>query len=497
MKQMRWSFNLTLILCFSLLSLLTFAATINVPADQPTIQSGIDAAQNADTVLVDDGIYRGEGNVNIDFKGKRITLKSKNGADKTIIDCEVNFDTRGFIFQNNETANSVLDGFTVINGLHEGGSGIHLNAVSPTIKNCVIDGIGVNWGGTGISCFQSNPIITDCTITRNTWGISVTGSAPIITDCVITRNSRGISVAGDVIKKGNFFIDIPSRPTINNCIITENTGVGIGCIHLAAYATIKNCTISQNGGRGIFCNSFSGADIANCHITQNADGGLKCYEYSRIRIKNSVIDWNTAVDGAGIFCSATSSLYVSDCVIANNTATNNGGGVWDLTRFGDAVIKYSTITQNSAGNRGGGVYVSDRGRLDLTNSIVWDNTSDGTHAEVFAWGIVTIKSCNIKDGLDGIEREPDGGLFSYEDNIDEDPLFVNAKAGDFTLQANSPAAGMGIRDPEDQEPIEQEENIREENKDEEPRQDQIHEEEPRSVSQHGKLIVLWADLKHK
>ena len=167
MKQMRRSFNLTLILCFSLLSPLTFAATINVPADQPTIQAGIDTAQNGDIVLVDDGIYKGEGNVNIDFKGKRITLKSKNGVDKTIIDCETNFDTRGFIFQNNETNDTVLDGFTIINGLHERGSGIHLNAASPTIKNCVIDGIGVNRDGAGISCFQSNPIITDCTITRN------------------------------------------------------------------------------------------------------------------------------------------------------------------------------------------------------------------------------------------------------------------------------------------------------------------------------------------
>ena len=90
MKQLRRHFNLTLIVCFSLLSPLTFAATINVPADQLTIQSGIDIAQNGDTVLVDDGIYSSEGNVNLDFKGKKITLRSRNGAEETIIDCEEN-----------------------------------------------------------------------------------------------------------------------------------------------------------------------------------------------------------------------------------------------------------------------------------------------------------------------------------------------------------------------------------------------------------------------
>ena len=45
---------------------------INVPGDFPTIQAGIDAANNDDTVEVSPGTYF----ENIDFKGKLITVMS-------------------------------------------------------------------------------------------------------------------------------------------------------------------------------------------------------------------------------------------------------------------------------------------------------------------------------------------------------------------------------------------------------------------------------------
>ena len=84
------------------------ALVINVPADYPTIQEGINAASNGDTVLVASGTYYEQ----IDFSGREIVLISESGAESTIIDGQgigapmVNIDS-------GEGVGTVLEGFTV------------------------------------------------------------------------------------------------------------------------------------------------------------------------------------------------------------------------------------------------------------------------------------------------------------------------------------------------------------------------------------------------
>ena len=75
-------FEVLCLVLFSVGAISSPASTIHVPGDQPTIQAGINAASNGDTVLVDPGTYY----ENIDFLGKAITVTSSGGAAQTIID---------------------------------------------------------------------------------------------------------------------------------------------------------------------------------------------------------------------------------------------------------------------------------------------------------------------------------------------------------------------------------------------------------------------------
>src|SRR4051812_27167861 len=104
-----------------------YAMTIHVPADAPTIQAGVDKANNGDVVVLADNTYSGQGNVDIHFGGKSITVRSENGPTGCIIDGE--HAARGFIFDSGETSDARLESVTITNGFSDqSGGGIEIDA---------------------------------------------------------------------------------------------------------------------------------------------------------------------------------------------------------------------------------------------------------------------------------------------------------------------------------------------------------------------------------
>jgi parallel beta-helix repeat protein len=284
------------------------AKDLAVPKEYKTIQAAIDVAAKGDTVIVADGTYTGPGNCNINFKGKAITLYSKNGPEKCIIDCQGGLPRRqrlcGFIFRKGEDANSVVDGFTISHGYCGDGSSygrcgaIECRNSSPTIANCIIrDNYGT--AGGGVLCINSgSPVITNCIIIANKAKGGFGGgiccyarSSPRIIDCTIAANSAD--------RGGGIYCDYKSCPVIINCNISGNvvhqSGGGLYCSQGSSPA-ITNCIISGNwsheNSSGLFCRNKANPRITNCTICDNegqeSGGGIVCWD-SAPKITNCIL----------------------------------------------------------------------------------------------------------------------------------------------------------------------------------------------------------------
>ncbi|NQT96695.1 MAG: T9SS type A sorting domain-containing protein [Candidatus Marinimicrobia bacterium] len=196
----------------------SFAATIFVPADVDSIQGGINIANNGDTVLVAPGIYQ----ESINFLGKDIVVLSELGMDSTIIQGDST--QRVVTFENGESHNAMIIGFTIENG---NGGIICLENSNPTILHCRIRNnnatielnTGFLYGGGGVASINSAPLIMNSIIYRNETsrfggGIFTDGFSPLkLTNCIV-YNNRSLAFDG--------ILYLNSNNLIFNSIIWEN-----------------------------------------------------------------------------------------------------------------------------------------------------------------------------------------------------------------------------------------------------------------------------------
>ena len=179
----------------------------------------------------------------------------------------------------------------------DSGGGIYCEMKSsPLIRDCTIgENTAIDYGG-GICCsYFSNPTITNCTIQGNTTDYLGAGilcnyySDPTIKYCRIIGNSAECNGGG--------IYCWDSSPIIKNCSITGNTADYGGAGYcFTSSPTITNCTISEHTaalGGGFYCSLYSNPTITDCTITGNtaeAGGAIRCYNSSPI-VMNCIM-WN-------------------------------------------------------------------------------------------------------------------------------------------------------------------------------------------------------------
>jgi len=314
--------NVIITICLMVVASATWAygAELLVPSQYPTIQAAVDAAANGDTVIIAPGTYTGDGNCNIRL-AKTITVRSEEGPETCIIDCNNPKQPPGFYM-----SSGTLAGLTI--------TGAHRSAV-----------------------------LCD-------------GRAKLI-NCILTGN-RGMD-GGAVLCRGN--LEIINCSLTNNSVVDVNRGRGGAIFCENGLVLVSNCTISGNSaasGGGIYGAEYSNITIKDCVISNNfayatsylmGGGGVYC-ERGSITVIGSDISRNSSINGAAIYCNEATSVFVSDCNIHDNVAEGVGGGLagggiyyktTSSSMYGATfTVINSSITDNivkSTDSKGGGLYI--------------------------------------------------------------------------------------------------------------------------------------------
>jgi hypothetical protein len=402
--------TLTLLLCAGFLAVAAQSQIIHVPTDYSTIQQGINAASNGDTVLVYPGTYF----ENIRFGGKAITVASlflMDGdimhVDNTIIDGSqpVYPDSAATVmFTHGEDTTSILCGFTIT-----GGSGLDLAEYDGRLGGgiaCFFSGAKITGNkifnnqvshpniaaGGGIGCFHDEGeiriVIENNSITGNgcfanaisaSGGGIFAGSNAIIRNNIITNNncvSELANAEGGGVKAENIYGIADSVYLINNTIsyntlTTLNMARGSGVCILYSHAFLLNNSISHNS---------QSASIAN-------GSGILVREAASSEIIGNTISNNLASTGnlyvgAGCLCaSPLGPIHIKSNEFSFNSGPvavsgGPGGGLAVLDGFYEKITVSGNVFDDNTAKSGGGFYSRSCYNMQVVNNLFSNNDAD-------------------------------------------------------------------------------------------------------------------------
>ena len=279
-----------------------------------------------------------------------------------------------------------------------------------------------------------------------------------------------------------------SNVNINNMNVYDSAG---DCARLTDCTNIKfyNNRVADMGHDGLFVTRCDIVEAWNNNISCRDNSGLRVWNSNHVSFHDNLILGSTkwkVYCGPGIQLEKSLSESMSDIKIYNNTVRNvYGPAIWiigygqsHITRSNDSVLIYHNIFSGNGLhtklNWVGGVVIDGFHNVSILENVFYKNKGAAVLGMQVENGFiplyyncqVTVKDNIIANSIPagyssnsgyGIENRfsshcdfsisnnciygNTAGAYkdvNYTSDIYADPLFVNAEAGDFRLQANSP-----------------------------------------------------------
>lgn len=435
---------------------------LEVPGEYPTIQAALDAATYNDHVVLGAGTFQGEGNRDLDFHGRNVSLLGAGQASTTIDLSDPSGEHRladledvtglgvfdltvsgaagpgglaalrlqrvpGFRLENVAFEHCGLPAFeaiespgVVITGCRFADCQADYGVVDVTwarVENCVFEnntGIPLDISGrscTGGVCTVRESEVRGCTFEHNDGGErqgGIKSEQVLIIDSVFTAN-QGCNVVE--LRDGR----------MEGCRLEDNP---TGAVRVFGGAKFVECEFIGNSNDGRGGAAIDAADVQEeisvrgCTFLGNTTTGYGGALYGRnLAVLDSVFTGNSAEDGGGaIHCNDGSSI--SDCSFDDNQARVRGGAI-DAS---ETSIVRCQITNNRLTGELGQMEVRTGAGVRLTRGALIHSLLRGNQADTGRAGGADVADCWVADNViddnhvldDGIEA---GGLLATGETV--------------------------------------------------------------------------------
>ena len=306
--------------------------TIYVPDDYATIQDAVDAANPGNTIIVRDGTYT----ENVDVNKSHLIIKSENGANAAIVKA-ANPDDHVFLVTV-DYAN--ISGFTIqgANGTEKAGISL-LGSELDNVEHCHISnnviaeyfipqyGYLRNYHGIRLQYASNNTLAHNRISKTLIYGITIAyAGSNILTNNTLTECGTGIYLAGS------------SENTLTDNIAESNMGTGI-CLTMGSHNNtfVGNTMLSNRYNFDVEIGA-SGCLIQNIDTSNTVDGKPIYYLVNK---NDLVIDSNWNVGYLGI-------VECNNVTMKDLLLSNNGQGVL-LACSNNSRIENVNVSNNKQG----------------------------------------------------------------------------------------------------------------------------------------------------